>query len=294
MRPSVLTYYAAPAGMSAPGRYAHLFRDLPRDPGALVQLVQRLIVYDVVAPEFYHVSIPARRQGEIHIRPVEGIVHALLSLEDRPLTVARPVNRRLAGRCHHFVLLLVAMLRAQGMPARARSGFGSYFNPPYFEDHWVCEYWNDAESRWMFADPQFDQIWRTNLKVDHDILDVPRDRFLVASEAWTRCRTDQEDPGRFGIDFVKLRGLWFVAGSLVRDLAALNKVEMLPWDMWGGQPGVNEVLNAQQLAFFDDLAAMTRDPDASFEAVKARYEQDDRLRVPASVFNSLLQRMETR
>jgi hypothetical protein len=293
MRRTVIAYYATPSGMSAPGYYGHLFRDLPSDPGALIQLIQHLIVYDVVAPDFYNITIPARRQAEIHIRPVEGIVHALLALEDRPLTVARPVNRRLAGRCHHFVLLLVGMLRAKGIAARARAGFGAYFNPPYFEDHWVCEYWNAPESRWRLADPQFDEVWRTNLKIDHDILDVPRDRFLVAADAWTKCRAGEIDPGRFGIDFVKLRGLWFVAGSLVRDVASLNKVETLPWDTWGAQPAVNETLNAEQLRFFDELAELTRDPDSSFDALKARYDQDQRLRVPPTVFNSLLRRTET-
>src|SRR5258708_26570766 len=31
------------------------------------------------------------------------------------------------------------MLRAKGIAARVRCGFGSYFNPGYFEDHVVCE-----------------------------------------------------------------------------------------------------------------------------------------------------------
>jgi transglutaminase-like putative cysteine protease len=52
------------------------------------------------------------------------------------ISTARPPQKRLVGVCHHPMLLLVAMLRAQGVPARARSGFGSYFNPGFFEDHW--------------------------------------------------------------------------------------------------------------------------------------------------------------
>jgi hypothetical protein len=32
---------------------------------------------------------------------------------------------------------------------------------------------------------------------------------------------------------IGIAGLWFMAGSVVRDLAALNKREMLPWDYWG-------------------------------------------------------------
>jgi hypothetical protein len=45
---------------------------------------------------------------------------------------------------------------------------------------------------------------------------------------------------------------------MISDVAALNKVEMLPWDVWGGMPQPNEVLTAGQLAFFDHLAAGKR------------------------------------
>jgi hypothetical protein len=76
-------------------------------------------------------------------------------------------------------------------------------------------------------------------------LDVPRDRFLVAGDAWLQCRAGQADLSRFGIQFAGLRGLWFVAGSIVRDVAALNGAEMLPWDVWGCQPRPGEQLNSE-------------------------------------------------
>jgi hypothetical protein len=163
---------------------------------------------------------------------------------------------------------------------------------PYFEDHWVCEYWNAAEERWILVDTQFDEVWREKLNIKHDILDVPRDQFLVAADAWNRCRTGQADPSKFGIDFADLRGLWFIAGSLVRDVAALNKMEMLPWDIWGAQPQTNHALDNEELAFFDRLSTITREPDTSFEELRESYAKDDRLRVPATVFNALLNRPE--
>jgi hypothetical protein len=190
------------------------------------------------------------------------------------------------------MLLLVAMLRAQGIPARARCGFGSYFNPPFFEDHWICEYWNAAESRWMLADAQFDDVWRARLRIDHDVLNVPRDRFLVAGDAWAQCRAGAADPAACGIEFVGLRGLWYIAGNLVSDVAALNGMEMLPWDVWGAQPRPDEALDDDRLAFFDGIAALTREPDVSFDQMRAQYQGDERLTVPSRVFNALLNRSE--
>jgi hypothetical protein len=143
----------------------------------------------------------------------------------------------------------------------------------------------------MLVDPQFDEVWREKLNIRHDILDVPRDQFLVAADAWEQCRRGAADPSRFGIGFADLRGLWFVAGDLVRDLAALNKIEMLPWDIWGAQPRPDRSLDANQLAFFD-RAALTREPDAAFAELRSLYESDDRLRVPPIVFNALTNHRE--
>lgn len=65
---------------------------------------------------------------------------------------------------------------------------------------------------------------------------MPADRFWTASLALRSCRSGETDPMDFGIEKHAMRGLWFVAGGLVRDVATLNKVEVLPWDVWGAQP----------------------------------------------------------
>jgi hypothetical protein len=287
----ILDFYAEPAAMTSPGPHQAAFEQLPDDLPALARIVQGLAVHQYMADR-YHFSVPEARMSESHIRRTDRMLDTLLALDSRPLAVARPVEKRIVGVCHHHMLLLVAMLRAKGVPARGRCGFGAYFNPPYFEDHWLCEYWNAAEQRWVFADPQFDEVWKQGPNIDHDVLDVPRDRFLVAADAWAKCRAGEADAAKFGIFAGDLRGLWFIAGDLVRDLAALNKVEMLPWDVWGAMPRPGESLSEGQLAFFDRLAALTRDPDASFDELRVLYKNDDRLRVPATVFNAVLQRPE--
>ena len=67
---------------------------------------------------------------------------------------------------------------------------------------------------------------------------------------------------------------------------------MLPWDVWGAQPRQGESLNDDQLAFFDQLAALTREPDTSFEELHKLFESDNRLRAPPIIFNSLLNHSE--
>jgi hypothetical protein len=83
-----------------------------------------------------------------------------------------------------------------------------------------------------------------------------------------------------------------VAGNLVRDVAALNKMEMLPWDIWGAQPQPTESLSEERLAFYDRLALHSQEPDASFDELRQLYDADDRVRVPATVFNAVTNRAE--
>ena len=177
------------------------------------------------------------------------------------------------------------MLRAKGIPARERAGFGAYFNAPYYEEHVVCEYRNTAENRWVLLDTQFDATWCKQLHVDHDVFDVPRDQFLTASIAWTQCRRGKADADLFGIFNGNLRGLWFVAAELIRDVAALNRTEPLVWDVWGAMPKPDTKLDNRQLGYFDHLAALTRDPDTSFAEIASVYRDDDGVRVPPVVFN---------
>lgn len=288
----ILNFYARPTAMKSGGKHAARFGELSNDVGELTRIIQGIGLYKYVASDFYGFTIPDKRKSETHIRLIESMLDRLFAIDDQPLSVARPVDKRLIG-CHHFALFLVAMLRAKGIPARYRCGFGSYFNPPYFEEHAICEYWNAAEARWVLVDPQFDEVWRAELKIDRDVLDVPRDHFVIAGDAWVQCRVGEADPSKFGIFKGNLRGFWFIAGEMVRDVAALNKMEMLPWDVWGAIPSPNELLNDGQLAFFDQLAALTRSPDASFAELRTLYEGDDRLRVPTTVFNSVLNCPET-
>jgi hypothetical protein len=121
-----------------------------------------------------------------------------------------------------------------------------------------------------------------------DIFDVPRDRFLIAADAWMLCREGNADPNAFGIFKGDLRGLWFIARNLVHDVASLNKMELLRWDDWGAMPNPVQTLTNDQLAFFDRLAALTEIPDVTFEKLRTLYDRDEGVHVPNVVFNAVL------
>ena len=279
MEPSNNTF-AAQGPISDPGSYASLFDHLPTGIADLCQVVQGTHVHIFWAGR-YGLELPPARQGEVQLRWMEPRLARLLELDPRPLTEARALDRKLVGNCRDFSLMLAAMLRHQGVPARARCGFGAYFLPNHFEDHWVCEYWHAGQGRWVLVDAQLDAFQREVMKIDFDPLDVPRDQFIVGGLAWQMCRSGQADADAFGI--FNMHGLGFVLGDFVRDVAALNKVELLPWDCWGIMETETEALSADDLQFLDRLAALTCGAVPDFESVRALYEGDARLRMNGTI-----------
>ena len=95
--------------------------------------------------------------------------------------------------------------------------------------------------------------------------DVPRDRFLVAGDAWAQYRSGTADPAKFGLSLINEGGDWWIAGNLMRDAAALLNVELLPWDTWGAMPAPGEPIGEDLAALFDRLAALTQEPETHAE-----------------------------
>ena len=111
---------------------------------------------------------------------------------------------------------------------------------------------------------------------------MPRDQFLVAGKAWQMCRAGQADPEAFGLTALNEHGLWWVRDNLVRDVAALNRVELLPWDAWGLARGPEYVSTETETALLDRVAELSQRPEASGE-LRTVYEDGNEFRVPATI-----------
>lgn len=278
-----LAYYTGAGAFTGAGDHVEALRALPDDIPGLLGALHGLLIHEHLTWA-YGVEHRPEHNETANLRAVEPLLGGLLA-RGGPLTEAREPAERLAGTCRHFTVLTVAALRAHGVPARARCGFGTYFTATTGEDHWVAEYWNGAEDRWVLVDAQIDQRQRELFGTDIDVTDVPRDRFLVAGQAWRRCRVGADDPNRYGLSAAEEFGDWWIAANLIRDTAALSNAEMLPWDVWGAIPEPEDVIGADLTALLDELAALTSVPETAAD-VREVYRRDARLRVPATVRNA--------
>ncbi|MFD5078682.1 transglutaminase-like domain-containing protein [Streptomyces sp. NPDC058371] len=247
---------------------------LPRDPDELAAVVRQLIIHRLECAHVGYAVPEERLHEDAESRYAVEILRLLRERSDAPLTRPRPPEERFVGTCRDFALLLCSLLRATGTAARIRCGFARYFAVGFHDDHWVAEY-RLPDGSWRLVDAQ---ILDPSYQVPFDPLDVPRDQFLVAGDAWRLCRAGRADAATFGVSHLEgLQGLWFVRGNVLHDLAALNGVEVLPWDGWGPEVLDDGALTEADLVLADAVA------DAGSEEELRRLYRDPRLTVPDEI-----------
>ena len=270
----MLAYYAAPGELTATGELGDSLAGLPGDIPGLVKVVQGALIH-VFWAERYGRPLSEEEKATVQVRSAQEKLRRLQQDNPAPLAQKRPLEKRQAGNCRDFSVLLTALLRRAGIPARARCGFGTYFMPDHYEDHWVVEYWRAESGRWVMVDSQLDEFQQKALKIDFNPLDMPRGKFIPGGEAYQMCRAGKADPDKFGI--FEMHGMDFIRGDLVRDFLALNKVEILPWD-WGW--GYLTEKKFADLALFDHLTGLLTGGDEAFPALRKQYESDPSLALP--------------
>lgn len=273
-----LAFYSTPGPMtelaSVPKR---ALEGLPDDPLDICRVATGVIVHERWTSH-YGWDPPAERRPELQIRAASEMVETILSHNHQPLVEKRPVEERLIGNCRDFSTLSCALLRSKGIPARARCGFGTYFQDDRFIDHWIVERWDSVQARWIQVDTQIDDVQRDALGLKFDPSSMPRGEFLNGGEAWQLCRNGEKDPSHFGI--FDMWGLWFIRGNVIRDLASLNKIELLPWDGWGVLLEEFKESDVEEISLMDEVAGVC--VSGELRLARSFYEREG-LKVPGWV-----------
>ncbi|CZT34855.1 transglutaminase domain-containing protein [Rhizobium sp. 9140] len=217
------TFYVAQSIYSAPGSCSETLTRVDADPKVVAQWVSSFMQHPR-GPESKERGFASEQVDDLELRSVADILSLAMK---RGLFSGKPSNNKIGGVCRDFAILAVSRFREAGIPARLRVGFADYLVPGHWEDHWLCEWWDGGQ--WKRLDVEFAALD----VVDFDPLNVPCERFLTASDAWFLIKDQPEISLRFGVSSLDLRGEWFLAGSLLREIAALRRLELKPWDYWG-------------------------------------------------------------
>lgn len=189
-----------------------------------------------------------------------AMVAEIFRLDKNGFVSGKDVTKRITVSCRHASVLFSALLKARGIPCRSRAGFVDFGNDgTSYTEHWVNEYWSFAESRWVLVD--VDGYYEYERRFGYSQFDLPRRKFLTASEAWLGLRdntlTKKLELFTAGQDI--LEG---VCGYLFMDFHSLMNNEIF----YSHQPEYLRnrfrLLSREELAELDELALLMQNPDA--------------------------------
>lgn len=217
-----------------------------------------------------------------------AMVNEIFRRDEKGFYIGRPPQKRLNLTCHYISVLTAAILKANNIPCRCRAGWGNYFEQGEYWDHWVNEYWNEKEQRWVMFDTDdlYDRDFMKheeyeNNKFAYHYLDFGSEYFCSAAQAWLNYRTNK--------DFVKT----LVNGS--SPATANNILNYLFFDLFAVMNyEVNykfvpfafdkpiEKLTKKELKELDELATLMLDVDKNFDRLKEIYDNTPKYRMLGS------------
>ena len=197
MDKKILDFYHEFSIYTNPGLYESLLKkDLPNDIRKIGNLIRKNIIHKTTLAagnvgtnadkRFGDMKkVPWYRQSEDDILATASAMLAELYRRDKKgFTANRKEKDKLVVTCRFVAIITASILKSKGIPCRVRSG-----NAPYFDmgklgkvsaDHWINQYWNSKEKRWVTID--VDGSW--SLNENFDPYDMPEVKFDFPADAW--------------------------------------------------------------------------------------------------------------
>ncbi len=222
-------------------------------------------------------SYPKQRfknEDELYITAV-AMIAGILRLDGAGFTKGRDVTKRITVSCRQASVLFSAILKAKGIPCRSRAGFMDFGDAgDSYTEHWVNEYWDFRENRWVLAD--VDGYYEYEQRFGYSQFDLPRRKFVTASEAWLGLRKSALNKK---LDLYTPDPLQGVCEYLFMDFHALQNNEIF----YSYQPlylreGI-QALGEEELRELDCLAELLAEPDKNMKKIEHLWAANEKFSV---------------
>lgn len=283
MDKKILDFYHEFSIYTNPGLYENLLkRDLPDDIRKIGNLIRKNIIHRTTLADgnvgtnadkkFGDMTkVPWYRQPEDDILVTASAMLAELYRRDKKGFISdRKEKDKIVVTCRFVAILIASILKSKGVPCRVRSGNAPYFDQgklgPVSADHWINQYWDSKEKRWVTID--VDGSW--SLNDNFDPYDMPESKFDFPADAWLNIRKGKDDPNRFW-NAKPEKGSLVVLWSLFYDFHCLMNNEIIyiygPSNNYG-DPETFAKLSEKELKTIDELARLMQNPDEHFSTLQ--------------------------
>ena len=215
-----------------------------------------------------------KNEDELYITAV-AMIAGILRLDGAGFTKNRDVTKRITVSCRQASVLFSAILKAKGIPCRSRAGFMDFGDAgESYMEHWVNEYWDFGESRWVLAD--VDGYYEYEPRFGYSQFDLPRRKFVTASEAWLGLRKGTLHKK---LDVFSSDPLEGICEYLFMDFHALMNNEIFysyqPLCLRGGIRNLSE----EELGELDELAKLLAEPDENRERIEHLWADNEKFSI---------------
>jgi hypothetical protein len=287
-----LKYYLEFSTYTYPGLYLEkLKNNLPNDVAEIGLLVRKNIIHRTTLAagntgtnsdlRFGDMQkVPWYRQPEDDVLVTAAAMLAeLYRRDERGFVSDRAEKDKLVLTCRFVAILIAAILKSKNIPARVRSGNAAYFDMgdlgDVSTDHWINQYWNAQENRWITIDVD----GSLSLKDSFDPYNIPEDKFDFPADAWLNIRAKKDDPKHF-YNAKHEYGAIVVLWSLFYDFHSLmnNEIIYLHMPKYGTYEEFAK-LTESKLKKIDELAILMQKPDINFDRLTEIFENDKDFRL---------------
>jgi hypothetical protein len=271
-----------------PGLYQERLRnDLPDDIGEIGLLVRKNVIHRSTLAagnvgtnadlKFGDMTrVPWWRQPEDdNLVTAAAMLAELYRRDSRGLVEDRKPEDKLVVTCRFVAILMAAILKSKSVPARVRSGNASYFDVGNLGDvsgdHWINQYWNEKQNRWVTIDVD----GSFSLLEQCDPYDMPDGKFDFPADAWLDIRAGKVDPHYF-YNTGGERGAIVVLWSLFYDFHCLMNDEIIYLHLpdYGRDENKFKALTSAELEKIDLLARVMQEPDDNFDELLHIWETE--------------------
>ena len=209
---------------------------------------------------------------------------AELLRKDRNYAEDRNIENKIHVTCRGQAILLASILKTKGIPARVRSGF-TLKNDSVYHDHWITEYYNENEKRWILVDAD---MCCNNLEFNP--YDIPKDCFLTAAKAYLNIRNNILNPNEiYSAEFdYNSRDKYIIPTiikALMYDFHCLMNDEIIYSHYPKYFKEKNFVLNEDDYKELDSLAMLMLEPNENFEKIRIIWNTNEKYRIMCGGLN---------
>lgn len=277
MREDILDFYKKTSMYTNYVGFYDYFKSLPDDLEELRKLIRNNIIHRVDLFKAFltndetitkHYPWYRNRCDDDILLTAPAMMAELFRQDKRGLINDRKVEDMIVVTCRYVSVLTASILKAKGYSVRVRSGFAPWIRKTEACDHWICQYYNNDEERWVDYD------------VDEEIHDDPSKKLIMAAEAWLDVRAGKKECNYF-VHGSCIKGLPMLARSVFFDFHALMNDE-ISYLFFPTYIDTNEEffnLSTEELKEIDDLATLLLEPDKNFDEIKYLFRNDQKLRI---------------